>query len=400
MPIGSDKGSFIRPGYAPLLVPNAPTIGTAAAVSSTSGSITFTAPSNVGGGAISSYTAVATDSSSGATFVGTGATSPISITGLTTNQTYTVVVIANNAYGPSIASSPSNSFTAFVLVGQTAYTTPGTYSWVAPTAVLSVSAVAVGAGAWGGVSGGGGGGGGLRYLNEYSVTPGNSYTVVVGDCNGSAGTTGSGQASYFVSSSVLIAGGGGTYGQAGTGGYGGNAGDGASAGGGGSGYTLNGGGGTGGNGGANGGGASHGGGGAGGYSGAGGSASSSIASGAGSGNGGGGGGGNAANVSGAANYGGQGGSGGGNGTRPTASSTYGGGGGGVGILGEGASGTGGSIATSAYTGRGGNYGGGGSYVNYNASGSATASDTAGKGAVRIIYPGNTRSFPATDTGNL
>lgn len=60
MPISDHIGGFIRPGFNPLLVPNAPTIGTAS--ESGSGiSITFTAPSDVGGGAITSYEAVATE---------------------------------------------------------------------------------------------------------------------------------------------------------------------------------------------------------------------------------------------------------------------------------------------------------------------------------------------------
>ena len=69
--------------------------------------------------------------------------------------------------------------------GQQEYTTAGTYSWVAPTGVTSVSVVAIGAGGSIDFSGssyvnrGGGGGGGLGYKNNYTVTPGNSYTVVV-----------------------------------------------------------------------------------------------------------------------------------------------------------------------------------------------------------------------------
>ena len=45
-----------------------------------------------------------------------------------------------------------------------------------------------GGGGSGYASGGGGGGGGLAYINNYSVTPGNSYTVVVG--NRGTGPTG------------------------------------------------------------------------------------------------------------------------------------------------------------------------------------------------------------------
>jgi hypothetical protein len=85
----------------------------------------------------------------------------------------TIGAASVRSFGRSSVSAPP---------GQTAYTTPGTYSWVAPAGVTSVSVVAVGGG---GASENppttGGGGGGLRYRNNISVTPGASYTVVVGN---------------------------------------------------------------------------------------------------------------------------------------------------------------------------------------------------------------------------
>ena len=59
--------SFISDFYNPLLVADAPTIGTATG-GNAQASVTFTAPSNVGGGAISSYTVVSSggQSASGA----------------------------------------------------------------------------------------------------------------------------------------------------------------------------------------------------------------------------------------------------------------------------------------------------------------------------------------------
>ena len=57
--------------------------------------------------------------------------------------------------------------------------TEGTYTWVVPDGVESVSVVAVGGG--GGASRlGSGGGGELRYKNNISVTAGSSITVVAG----------------------------------------------------------------------------------------------------------------------------------------------------------------------------------------------------------------------------
>jgi hypothetical protein len=70
--------------------------------------------------------------------------------------------------------------------GQQAYTCAGTYTWVAPAGVTKVSVVAVGGGsggyftAFGGNYLKGGAGGGLGYKNCITVTPGASYTIVVG----------------------------------------------------------------------------------------------------------------------------------------------------------------------------------------------------------------------------
>lgn len=232
---------------------------------------------------------------------------------------------------------------------QVAFTTPGTYAWICPPGVTSVSVVCVGGG--GQINSfSGGGGGGLGYKNNISVTPGNSYTVVVG---------GPGSASYFISTGTVRGGGGGS-GLSGTAGAGGT-------------YTGDGGG-NGGDGGNNevqtyyGGG-----GGAGGYSGNGGNGQGfSLPFTSGSGGGGAGGGGS--NTAGVQT-----------------------GGGGVGILGQGTSGAsvsqGGSGGTNGVnsTPSGGLYGGGG----YGNDGGGNTG-----GAVRIIYPGNTRSFPSTNTGDV
>jgi hypothetical protein len=80
--------------------------------------------------------------------------------------------------------------------GDDVYTTPGTYTWVAPAGVTSVDARVYGGG--GGGSGGehtagggasGGGGGGFAEGTTVAVTPGNSYTVIVGAA-GSGGEAG------------------------------------------------------------------------------------------------------------------------------------------------------------------------------------------------------------------
>jgi len=326
-------GGFITASYNGLKVPNAPTIGTATKASSTSASVAFTAPACVGGGAITSYSAISTPGC----LVGTGASSPVTVSGLTTGTAYTFRVWAINSYGPSVFSAASNSVTPDNN-GQQAYTTPGGYTWVAPTGVTSVSAVAVGGGS-GGSAGNSGGGGGLGYRNNITVVPGTSYNVLVG-----LGRTGnsSGQLSYFIcqnSSSLGVVGCGGS--RFGCGGSrscnatgGGNGGQGSG----------------------------NGGGGAGGYSGNGGNGGSATAGAGGAGGGG------------AGNQ----------------------GGGGVGILGQGTNGAGGggggSGGTNASGGNGGVYGAGG--------GGGGGCTSGGGGAVRIIWPGTTRSFPSTNTGDL
>jgi len=192
------QAGVVLPGYNALKVANAPTIGTATTASGTTASVAFTAPACVGGGAISSYTAFANCG----LYTASGASSPITVTGLTVGTTYTFKVVATNAFGPSYPSASSNSVTPLT-IGQDAYTTAGTYSWVAPAGVTSVSVVTVGAG--GGVTGncgtGGAGGGALAYANNITVIPGNSYAVVVGAATGAAAGNVSGLISYYVADS-------------------------------------------------------------------------------------------------------------------------------------------------------------------------------------------------------
>lgn len=103
MPLRPPAG-FIRPGFDPLKNPDAPTIGTATA-GDTQASVAFTAPSNVGGSAISAYYAV----SNPGQITGTGASSPVSVTGLTNGTAYTFSVWALNTYGPGPFSAASGS---------------------------------------------------------------------------------------------------------------------------------------------------------------------------------------------------------------------------------------------------------------------------------------------------
>jgi hypothetical protein len=95
--------------------PGAPTIGTATATGATTASVTFTAPSNLGIPAtITGYTV--TSSPGGLT--GTGASSPITVSGLTTGTAYTFTVTASNSSGTGPASAASNSVTPIPAIGE------------------------------------------------------------------------------------------------------------------------------------------------------------------------------------------------------------------------------------------------------------------------------------------
>ena len=274
-------------------------------------------------------------------------------------------------------------------IGETSFTTPGTYSWVVPTDVVSISVVAVGGGGGGGNRvAGGGGGGALAYVNHILVTPGETLTVGVGTSGKGANKPGVGLTatdggnSYVKRGAIsLVESGGGKKGNNIT--LDGNKNGGAG------GLVIVGAGGAGGAG-AIGdpGGAvqGSGGGGAGGYSGFGGAGNHSANDG----------------------FPGSGGGGGGGGSSLSA----GGGGGGVGLYGQGASGlggldsdgggggSGGSVGVTGVNdggGDGGAYGGGGGVGD----GGGSISGSGGSGAVRIIWGlGANRYFPTTRTGIL
>jgi hypothetical protein len=101
---------FISAFYDPLKNPNAPTIGTATAGNAQI-SVTFTAPSNVGGSPITSYIVTARRTSNGALTSATGASSPVVVTGLVNAEAYTATAVAVNSYGPSVSSAATASVT-------------------------------------------------------------------------------------------------------------------------------------------------------------------------------------------------------------------------------------------------------------------------------------------------
>lgn len=293
-------------------------------------------------------------------------------------------------YGWS-AWSADVSFTTQASAGQIEYRTPGIYSFVVPNGVTSISAVGVGGGASGGGGsstrgGDGGPGGDLVYANNIPVTPGETLTVQVGA--GGIGRPANTNTSYDLGNSTTITRDTTILLRASGGGRAENIG------------TVGGTGGLGGSGNSNGGG---GGGGAAGYAGNGGA------------------GGNGGFTQGTAGTGGaaSGGNGGTNGAMVSTSHRNGGGQGGhVGMQGQGASGTvpmnivatggkSGSPDTGLVGGLAGRETGGGGGGTSNTRGGGGGGGNVnfpggdgGAGGVRIIWPGTTRQFPSTNTGDV
>ena len=266
--------------------------------------------------------------------------------------------------------------------GQAEYTSPGTYTWVCPENITSVSVVCIGGGgggmyynsstSWYQFAMNGGGGGGLGWKNNISVIPGNSYTVVVGarGLSGaySSGSTAGGQ-TYFINAATVSGNGGapGRYASSVAGGT----------------YTGDGGG--------NGGGNVYvsswsgptGGGGAGGYLGSGGPGVHS----------------GTANIPAA-------GSGAGAGGAQVISNKLSAGGGGVGLKGNtgtatsnsggGSGGTNGGTSSASQGTIGGLYGGGGGGASTRAYNQAS---NGGSGGCRIIWPGHLRQYPSTNVAD-
>ncbi|MCC6504808.1 MAG: fibronectin type III domain-containing protein, partial [Aquimonas sp.] len=88
------------------VVPGAPTLGTATAGDGQA-SVSFVAPSFTGGASITGYTVTSTPDG----LTGTGADSPITVSGLTNGVAYTFSVTATNSVGTGPASESSNSVT-------------------------------------------------------------------------------------------------------------------------------------------------------------------------------------------------------------------------------------------------------------------------------------------------
>ena len=99
--MAKNKGGFI--GQDGLNAPDSPT-GVSATAGEAKATISFTAPSDVGGSAITGYRAQSNDG-----IGASGSSSPIEVTGLTNGTSYTFSVWAINAFGYSAPSDASGS---------------------------------------------------------------------------------------------------------------------------------------------------------------------------------------------------------------------------------------------------------------------------------------------------
>ena len=115
------------------VVPGSPTAASATA-GDTQATVSFTAPASTGGAAITGYTV--TSSPEGVT--GTGATSPITVTGLTNSVAYSFTVTATNSAGTGAASAASNSVTP--AADQTiTFNNPGAQSFNSPPTLTATA---------------------------------------------------------------------------------------------------------------------------------------------------------------------------------------------------------------------------------------------------------------------
>lgn len=104
--VGQSAASAASNSILATTIPQAPTIGTATATGSSTATVGFTGNAT-GGKAVSTYTATSNPGS----ITGSSATSPITVSGLTSGTAYTFTVTATNANGTSAASAASNSVT-------------------------------------------------------------------------------------------------------------------------------------------------------------------------------------------------------------------------------------------------------------------------------------------------
>lgn len=131
---GSGSASTASAAVTPSTVPGAPTSVTATPANA-SASVSFVAPADNGGAAVTGYTVT----SNPGNLTATGTASPMAITGLTNGTPYTFTVTARNVRGSGLASAPSAAVTPSTVPGAPTNVTAkagnasATVSFVPPT---------------------------------------------------------------------------------------------------------------------------------------------------------------------------------------------------------------------------------------------------------------------------
>jgi hypothetical protein len=184
-------------------VPDAPTIGTATAVGTTSISVAYTAPAYEGGASITSYTAVSSPGNVTGTVYQNGSGS-ITVNGLTAGFTYSFRVYATSSAGNSAYSQSSNSLTPWTIPGAptigTATATGKTTATVAYTApannggntITSYTAVSSPGGVTGTLSQAGSG-----TISVSGLSAGGTYTFTVYATNSLGNSSSSGSSNQI-----------------------------------------------------------------------------------------------------------------------------------------------------------------------------------------------------------
>lgn len=139
-----------------LYVPDAPTITGLNAING-GVEVSFTAPVDNGGSAITQYTITSNPGFK----TGAGSSSPITVTGLSASTSYTFTATATNSFGTSLPSSASNSINP-----------------LAPT--LSLEYLVVAGGGGGGSAGAGGGGAGGFRTGNTTASADTNYNITIG----------------------------------------------------------------------------------------------------------------------------------------------------------------------------------------------------------------------------
>ena len=187
---GSSSDSLSSAAITATTVPQAPTIGIVSA-GNAQASVAFTAGAT-GGSSITGYTVT----SNPGNITASGASSPITVTGLTNDTAYTFTVVATNANGNSTASSPSNS--------------------ASPSSGVTVDYLVIAGGgsaasSENGAGGSGGGGAGGYRASSLLIEQSVSHTVTVGAGGASSGVVSDGnKGSNSTFATITSTGGGGS----------------------------------------------------------------------------------------------------------------------------------------------------------------------------------------------